>query len=197
MPAAVRAPDGLLLDRLTLMYFNMYLYGQQVPEEYVDEAGYDRALARYAMQKGDAFPAWLKRRLEALGLRCSAPNVKKRAGGKEYEYDLMIVDEDERTIYLCEAKFRDIAPSSLTRSTLVPQEVEGCGGLLAQAARHAKRKQFFTSHRDAFAADLVPMSDPSEYDVKAVVVTRATPIISRVDDVEICQALEFLNRFED
>jgi hypothetical protein len=52
-----------------------------------------------------------------------------------YEYDLIAVSEEKKTIIIADAKYRDMSPSSFTGANLIAQELLGNHTLRYEADR--------------------------------------------------------------
>jgi hypothetical protein len=193
VPFAVRAPSGLLLDRTTLLFFLIYLYGQPVPDSFVSEAGYRSAINAYGDRRGRAFSGWLETELTARGLSVPIKDRVFAAEGERFEYDLIAVHEDHSEILLIEAKYRDMPPSSTAGQALLRNEVESPDGLIAHSLRQMDRLRFFQSHLQLFASELPTPRDLRSYHARSVILTKATPVIDRLDEVEIRNVSVFLN----
>lgn len=193
VPFGVRIPDGILLDKMTLLFMMIYIYAQPVPPYFIRTAGYSSALNAYTTSRSNLFVNWLEERLRYAGLAVPIKNQEFAADGERHEYDLIIVDESDKTILLVEAKYRNVAQSSVTGINLVKNELEGKRGLIYEAVRHDKRLAFFEMHTDKFEPHLCLVHDVDMYQVKALIVTKSTPILSRLDRVELVEAMDFLS----
>ena len=196
VPIGIRSPNGILIDRWSLFFMLVYLYGCHVDKEYREHSGYASSLNQYATLKGPVFDAWLKDRLEEKGVEVPVINERFRADNTEYEFDLIAVDESNMKIFLIEDKFRDLPPSSITGVNLVKQEIESGTGVLATVDRHSDRANFFREHPKLFTDKLKLRQSIDEYQIEPVVVTKATPIIARVDEVLLVEVTDFLSEFD-
>ena len=65
------------------------------------------------------------------------------------EFDCVAVDRERKIIVIVEAKYEDMAPSSMSAGTMVGQLVlDKKTGLLAHAQKHDSRRKFFRRHFD-------------------------------------------------
>ena len=93
---------------------------------------------------------------------------------------------------IAEAKYRDLAPSSLTGTNLVTQELGGSDGLAAHATRQQDRLEYFRTHRDSVLDGLNPEQPTDSYTVQSYVVTKQVPLVHKYMETGVLRAFEFL-----
>ena len=192
VPITVRTPDGLLMDRLTLIYFLIYLHGcQQAPNTSIG-APNDPILNRIRAQLGHKFEDWL--RMEVHKRTYTGPDQAERVHyrGQEYEYDILAISEEKRRIILGDAKYRDMAPSSFTGTNLINQELLGKGALRDEANRQQLRLEFFQKNQQVFSRYLNPQHPWEQYEIRSYIITKHVPLAHRYKASHIVRAIEFL-----
>ena len=99
----------------------------------------------------------------------------------------------KRQIIIADAKFRDLAPSSISGRTLIEQELlQPNQGLQAEAERHKKRVDFFRSNLNLFRKHLHPQLPWDAYEITAYLVIKHVPLVSQYKDVQIVSLSNFL-----
>lgn len=197
VPYAPRCPEGLLLDRVTLLMMCIYLYVQEVPEEYVGLSGYTKFQQVFSVKRSDRFTDWLEDRLIAQGYLVPIKEKEFSANGVKREFDLVAVNESKKQILLVEAKYKDIPVTSLNSKSLVPNELEGEDGMLYELVRQHERKDFFSSGSKRMITECALASPLDEYSVQAFVVSKYSPILDALDDVRWLRADRFLELIKD
>ena len=120
--------------------------------------------------------------------RPSFDNVRK-------EFDCVAVDRERKIIVIVEAKYEDMAPSSMSAGTMVDQLVlNRKTGLLAHAKKHHSRRKFFRRHFDGMGQRGLDLpGDFIDYTVYTLLVTKHEPLISRHMAVDILSYEKFLS----
>lgn len=193
VPLGIRSPNGVLMDRWSLFFMLIYLYGRPVPKEYQDQAGYSSSLNQFMTLRGQVFDDWLKEKLSERNLRVPIVNRTFTADGRSFEYDLVAVSEKSKKIWLAEDKYRDIPPSSVTGVNLIAQEVESASGAMATAVRQRKRVGFFNEHPNLFESELDLENDLSSYDIEGVIITKSSPVLSSYEGIRFVEVTDFLD----
>ena len=115
---------------------------------------------------------------------------------ESFAYDIFGISERKKRIIIADAKFRDLAPSSISGRTLIKQELlQPDQGIQSEAERHKKRVDYFRKNPELFRKHLNPQAPWDEYEVGAYVVIKHTPLVSQYKDVRICSISDFL-KFE-
>lgn len=188
VPIMARVGDRIIMDRLTLLFFIIYLHGHYE----VSGAKRTRGSPRIHKKKeetGRTFEHHLRAKIAEYGYEGPDEPVKVRT----FEYDIIKVSESKKRIILVDAKFRDPAPSSISAHTLVQQELlDPSQGLLAEAKRQLDRLKFFNDYPELFRERLNLKADWQEYEVRAYVVTKHVPLISRYKEIKIVSASDLL-----
>ncbi|MCH8909947.1 MAG: hypothetical protein IH867_04325 [Chloroflexi bacterium] len=196
VPYAPRHPDGLLLDRMTLLMMCIYLYVQEVSPEYQSLSGYSKFQQVFSMKRSFRFTEWLEKRL--IGRRYTVP-IKEKVfshNGVKREFDLVAVNESKNLILLIEAKYKDVPVISLNSENLVSNELEGKDGMLYELVRQNERKEFFVADSKRMAVECELESPFDEYAVQVFVVSKSSPILDSLDDVRWLRADKFLELIE-
>ena len=183
-PFAVRVPDGISLGKISLFFMCLILYVQEVPPDSRKSTGYSSVASRYAELRSQQFPYTIADELKTLGFSIPILNKVIRFSGVEREFDLIAVNEERSIVYLIEAKYKDVAPSSTTAATLIPNELEGEKGMLFELGRHQERLELFNSDPKRMAQRCRLERDLSEYRVEALIVSRSMPLLSRLDSIQ-------------
>ena len=111
------------------------------------------------------------------------------------EFDCVAVDRERKIIVIVEAKYEDIAPSSMSAATMVNQLVlDKKTGLLAHAKKHHSRREFFKRHFKGMGwRGLRLPGGFLDYDVHTLLVTKHEPLISRHMSVDILSYAKFMS----
>ena len=111
------------------------------------------------------------------------------------EFDCVAVDRERKIIVIVEAKYEDMAPSSMSAGTMVGQLVlDKKTGLLAHAQKHDSRRKFFRRHFDGMRRRGLDLpGDLSDYTVYTLLVTKHEPLISRHMAVDILSYEKFMS----
>ena len=196
VPYIPRCPEGLLLDRMTLLMMCIYLYVQEVPAEYQNLSGYSRFQQIFSMKRSDRFVDRLEAQLAERGYAVPVKEREIGGTGTKREFDLIAVDERHKSILLIEAKFKDVPASSVNCEDLVPNELEGEGAMLYELVRQNERKTFVLSNPELMTAECHLESPFDEYDVQAFIVSKCSPILDSLEDVRWFRADNFLELIE-
>ncbi|PKB64503.1 MAG: hypothetical protein BZY80_02830 [SAR202 cluster bacterium Io17-Chloro-G2] len=192
VPVVVRTPDGLIMDRLTIIYFLIYLHGCLMPTDDIGPSIDEPILNKIRSRLGPRFKDWLRKEIHNHGYNGPDEAVTIRAQGQTFEYDILALSEDARCIMLADAKYRDMAPSSFTGANLIRQELLGKGGLRDEACRQQLRLEFFQKNVDSFTQYLAPKRPWEEYDVRSYLITKHIPLAHQFRDTRMMLAAEFL-----
>ncbi|MDO8749778.1 MAG: hypothetical protein Q7K03_01345 [Dehalococcoidia bacterium] len=186
VPIVVRTPEGFVLDYLTLFFFIIYLQGCPNPElPAVAERG--PLLVNMRAKVGEKFEEWVRSEIHQHGY--DGPNQPVI---EHYEYDIMAISEDKRRIIIADAKYRDMAPSSLTGTNLVQQELLDPHGLRNEASRQQERLDYFRQNLPKFSQYLNPERPWEEYEICSYLITKHFPLARRYKETRIIRAIEFL-----
>jgi hypothetical protein len=186
VPIMVPVGNRVILDPLTLLYFIIHLYGQAVENSRLRN-GKDITLMK--KKRADIFEAKIRNELHKHGYTGPESAVKVK-----YEYDVLGISEARQRILVIDAKFRDIAPSSISAQTLVEQELMEPGeGLCYEVERHTTRVSYFRNNLGLFKKLLKPASDLNSYQIHAYVVTKHTPLISKYKGIDILSLDDLIN----
>lgn len=114
--------------------------------------------------------------------------------GKRREFDCIAVDRKCKIIVIVEAKCEGMAPSSMAAGMMVDQlALDKKTGLIAHAKSHHSRREFFRQHFDDLKRRGLDLQGSfSDYAVRALVVTKHEPLVSRYMDIDIISYKEFL-----
>ena len=104
----------------------------------------------------------------------------------------MMISEQFQTIILANAKYRDVAPSALTKRTLVKQLLLDKDGLLSGVRTQQARLDLFRNHSDAFQENLKPERPWGEYDIQSFVITKQAPVFSGYQKTKVQEAQEWV-----
>ena len=186
-PIIVRTSEGWLFDKATLLLSVLFLQGDPDLAD-KDIPHYDEPLLEKMMgNAGIQFESWLRAQLRSIGF--NGPDEPVLV---QYEYDILMVSEAQKTVLLVEAKYREVNPSSLTGANLVDQELLDDDSQLAQAQQQEKRLSFLLQNKGAFEEFLGPLPTWNSYEVRSYLVTKSPPLLSRYENTEILRASDFL-----
>ena len=188
VPIMVKVGDRIIVDRLTLLFFIVYLHGHYEVSG-SKRTGRGARIHRKKEETGKIFEYQLNTQISEQGYK----GPDKPVQIKNFEYDIIKISEGNKRIILIDAKFRDPAPSSISGHTIIEQEIlDPRQGLLVESERQLNRLQFFNHNKEIFREYLNPEADWQEYDIKAYVITKHVPLIRRYKDIRIMSASDFL-----
>ncbi len=187
VPLVVRVPDAWLLDKWTLFFFILHLMGSRSLRTSTSVRLNEPLLDRMRGRAGQEFELWLRSELDRAGFR--GPDCPVRVG---FEYDILRISEEKKSIVLADAKYRDVNPSSFTGENLIRQELTGDHALLDEAARQQERLGYFRANPDQFRRHLEPERPWADYKVASFVITKHIPLISKYKETAVVRAKEFL-----
>ena len=186
VPVVVRTHEGILMDSHTLFFFLIYLQGCPDPEEPAIRER-EQIIQDMREKVGEKFESWLREEVRSRGY--TGPET---AVIENYEYDIIAISEEKKTIIMADAKYRDMAPSSFTGTNLLIQELLGDHALRYEADRQQKRLDYFRDNIEKFTSHLKPKQSWEDYDVYSFLVTKQIPLAHRYKEVIIIRATEFL-----
>jgi hypothetical protein len=188
VPIVARTREGILMDHHTLFFFLIYLQGCPDPEEpAIRKRG--QVIQDMRVRVGEKFESWLRQELRARGY--AGPEA---AVIEHYEYDILAISEEKKTIIIADAKYRDMAPSSFTGTNLLTQELLGKHALQYEAGRQQKRLDHFKQNTERFVRYLEPRKPWGEYEIHSFLITKQIPLAHRYKEIRILPAAEFLKR---
>ena len=190
VPVIVRSPEGWILDKTTLLLFILFLQGEPILVDKDTPGLRQPLLTRMQTRAGHEFEIWLRSVLKDQGFEGPDEPVKLTKAG--YEYDLLLLSHARRTVVLADAKYRDVAQSSLTGANLVKDVLLGDHGLLCESKHQDDRLAYFLKNKAQFAKFLGPEHTWTGYQVKSYVVTKSTPLISKYGNTIVVRSNEFL-----
>jgi Holliday junction resolvase-like predicted endonuclease len=188
VPIVARTREGILMDHHTLLFFLIYLQGCPDPEEPAIKKR-EQVIQDMRERVGEKFENWLRQELRSRGYAGLEAAVTE-----SYEYDIIAISEEKKTIVIADAKYRDMAPSSFTGTNLLTQELLGNHALRYEANRQQKRLDYFKENTERFARYLEPKQPWEEYDIHSFLITKQIPLAHRYKEIEILPANEFLKR---
>ena len=112
IPIIVRAGDRLITDPSTLLYFAVHLHGQYIDPSETRKTGGNLSVARSKQRAAEAFEARVREETHKRGF--SGPKTAVKVGRERFDYDVLAISEMKRQIIIADAKFRDLAPSSIS-----------------------------------------------------------------------------------
>ena len=186
VPIVARTPEGIVMDYHTLLFFLIYLQGCPDPEKpAIKERG--QIIQDMREKVGEKFESWLREEVRSRGY--TGPET---AVIENYEYDIIAISEEKKTIIMADAKYRDMAPSSFTGTNLLIQELLGDHALRYEADRQQKRLDYFRDNIEKFTRHLKPEQSWGDYSVHSFLVTKQIPLAHHYKEVIIIRATEFL-----
>ncbi|MFC1951197.1 hypothetical protein ACFLXN_02170 [Chloroflexota bacterium] len=191
VPIVARTPEGWLIDFHTLLFFLIYLQGCPDPRNPAIRTRGQLIQDRRG-QVAERFEGWL--RDEVRQLNYTGPNT---AVIVNYEYDIIAISEERKTIIMADAKYRDMAPSSYTGTNIIQQELLGDNALKYEANRQQQRLDYFRENTELFNEHLNPQHPWEEYTVHSFLATKIIPLVHRYKEVRILRAKEFLETLEN
>lgn len=189
IPIMFKMNGSIILDRRTLLLFCVLLFSQLLPS--IFDVGGQQRMAQHKQQAGSEYEKLLRDKLEKNGYSCLP--ASKNIGGRNY--DVIAFSEPNQEILLVETKFQDLSPSSLSRNTLIEQELtDEEHGLLPQVIKHQERRDLIIERGDLFQKALGLEKNIQAYSVKAYFVTKHTPLIYHYGDVSVICEKEFFEK---
>ena len=179
---------NLVLDRLTLLLF-LFILNTKFKDTFLDVSGPQR-MAQLKTETGAEYERYFKEIMVKSGYSC--PPTSLNVGGEDF--DVIAVSEENKDILLIETKFKDPSPSSFSGYTLVDQELTYPKyGLIPQAIKQQKRYEFVGVNNKLFEKILCLKEKIQDYQIRAYLLTKHTPLISRYKDVQILSGSEFID----
>jgi hypothetical protein len=188
VPIVARTHEGIVMDHHTLFFFLIYLQGCPDPQRPAIKER-EQVIEDMRRRVGEQYESWLRE--EVRNRSYVGPDTSVTEG---YEYDIIAVSEKNKAIIMADAKYRDMAPSSLTGTNLLAQELLGDHALRYEADRQQKRLDYFRDNTDRFMKHLKPKQPWKEYSVNSFLVTKQIPLAHRYKEVMILRATEFLQK---
>lgn len=186
VPIVARTHKGIIMDRHTLLFFLIYLQGCPDPQKpAIKERG--QIIEDMRGRVGEQYESWLREEVRKRGYTGPESSVTEK-----YNYDIIAVSEENKAIIMADAKYRDMAPSSLTGTNLLTQELLGDHALRYEADRQQKRLDYFRDNMERFKKHLKPKQPWKEYSVHSYLVTKQIPLAHRYKEVIILRTAEFL-----
>jgi hypothetical protein len=186
-PILFKTNGDVVLDRQTMLLFFVLLNTQHIASSAIPSG--QQAINLHKQQAGTEYETYLKAKLEGKGYRC----MPRSTGVAGSDYDLIGISESKREIILVETKFRDPSPSSFSKYTLIDQEFTPTeNGLLPQAIKHQKLYDLVFQKPLLFQKRLGLKSNIVDYAIKAYLVTKFTPLMSRYGNVSVMSERQFL-----
>jgi len=185
-PIIVFDGTSYLLDKESLLFYITYLVGQHRRKVEKQRTTGEGIIVKKKQQASEVFENYIRKHLKDCGFKGPDQPLVVSEQNEKHEYDVIGVNENQRVVFLVEAKYRDLSPSSLTGKTLIQQELfDEDNGLLVEAIRHQQRLDFFHKYPDRFKRELSLESSPNEYRVYTWIVTKQIPLISKYRQVSI------------
>ncbi len=189
VPIVARTHEGILMDYHTLLFFLIYLQGCPDPKEpAIKKRG--EIIQDMKAKVGKKFESWLREETRKRGY--VGPETAVQESKKGYEYDIIAISEEKKTIIMADAKYRDMAPSSFTGTNLLTQELLGDHALRCEANHQQKQLDYFRNNIEKFRRYLQPQRPWGEYDIHSFLVTKQIPLAHRYKEVKILPATVFL-----
>ncbi len=189
VPIVFRINGNIAFDRRTLLLFLVFT-NSQFADAQVGINGPQR-IAQLKQGAGRIYENLFKGIVEGFGYLCLPSSIN--IGGRDY--DIIGYSEAIKEIVLIETKFKDPSPSSLSARTLVKQELTyEEDGLLPQAIKQQERYDLITQRGELFRDKLGLQNDIKEYNIRAYVVTKYTPLISRYRNVRVLSEKEIIEK---
>ncbi len=163
VPIVISISDKIIMDLLTLPYFVIHLNGQFIQNNKLRNG---KDISMMKKKSADIFEAKVWSGIHKYGYTGPDSAVKVK-----YEYDITGISEARKRILVIDAKFRHIAPSSISTQALIEQElVEPGEGLCYEVERHTTRAGYFKNNLGLFKEFLKPASDLNNYQILAYVI---------------------------
>ncbi len=192
-PIMVRLNDKIIVDRVTILFFVPYLVGlnkDKVPQQTV--TGSERLKAK-KQELGKIFEQHIRDITRNNDYKVPPDSVQIK-----YEYDVIGVSETNKRILLIDAKYRDFSPSAITGVNLIDHELlDEHAGLLLEVIRHQERLDYFLKHFDEFKEKIQTEGNLNDYKIKAIVVTKYPPLISKYRQVHVLDYDSFIKLLQD
>ena len=186
-------------DYATLLLYLVYLFSNNRSRSGTQTEAGKTVYGRMRQVAASQFEAEIRQKLRGDGF-----DVRPRPDGEPFrpsfdnerkEFDCVAVDRDRKIIVLVEAKYEDMAPSSVSAGTMVGQLVlDKKTGLLAHAKKHHSRRKFFKRHFDGMGQRGLDLPGGFlDYTVYTLLVTKHEPLISRHMAVDILSYRRFMS----
>lgn len=191
VPIPVKIGDDILMDRLTIAWFLIYLNG--IVETPGTSDHYNASIGAYQTRFSGVFEDWVRKEVFSKGYTGPSVPIEKARDGSRFEFDIIACSPARAEVRLIEVKSHDMSPSSMTGTNLVNQELLGHEQLLDQAYRQQQRFEIFLDNRDLFERYIPVSMRDVQYHVRPYLITKIQPLMSQYCNVDIVQVEEFLN----
>jgi len=182
VPIFFRKNHTFLFGKMTSLFFAFYIMGVQ---------------AKNIMQEGKEIASVVfedEIRQELRKKDYYVPFDKEFSLYKNsYSYDIIAISDNKKKVFLIEAKYKDISPSSMNGKTLINQELMGEKGLIAVSDKQNERLNFFKEHITDFSTAL--NKNIEDYSLNAFIITKFDPLISKRKEVILSSSEEFFGNF--
>jgi hypothetical protein len=186
VPIMARSNDCVITDRLTLLYFIIYLHGEYRASD--DGGETNERIARKKQESSEALEQNLRRKISQHGYRGPKETIRE-----QFDYDVMRLSESRKRIVLADLTFRDFSPLSGSGHPFLQQGlIDQSQALLAEAGLQMEKLEYFKHEPEKFRKYLNPQAGWREYEVRAYLLTKHTPLIDRHGDVRIMSVSDFL-----
>jgi hypothetical protein len=187
VPIIVRFNNRIIADRLTLLYFILHLHGQYRASGRKEEGR--QSIAKIKPDAEEVLGRNLRERLLPHGYMGPEEAVREK-----FDYEVIKISEAKKRILLAGVGFQEPFSPYVSGRTLLEQELHNLSqGLLAQAERQSERLKYFREEPERFRQYLKPPRDWSQYEIKAYLITKHTPLIDGYGEVRIMSASDFLS----
>jgi len=176
VPLFVDNGTGFLLTKFSTLFYLCYLIGP-LPE----------MIGKGKSAASEVFVEKISEILEKAGWDTVTNFELYRQ--TEWEYDIMAFNKKSKKVTLIEVKYRDMSPSSISGKTLIKQQLEGEEGLIKFSEEQKERIKYFKGNLEEFGKKLD--CDFKDYDVEGKIITKYTPLIKELNDVEFLSFDEF------
>ena len=186
-------------DYATLLLYLVYLFSNNRSCSGTQTEAGKAVYGRMRQVAASQFEAEIRQKLRGDGFdvrpRPDEGPFRPSFDNERKEFDCIAVDHDRKIIVLVEAKYEDMAPSSMSAGTMVGQLVlDKKTGLLAHAKTHHTRREFFKQHFGGMGQRGLDLpGDFIDYTVYTLLVTKHEPLISRHMAVGILSYEKFMS----
>ena len=184
--------NAYLLDWITLMFFLFHLVGCYALSPKPEEKDAKRILSEPKELASEVFEDEIREILREREWSTTNEEFKLRKASPAY--DVIAVNEDGDEIFLIEAKYHDISPSSISGKTLIQQVLfSSCDdNLITISKKHSKRMDFFKNNFHDFKEKLSILKNADDKaKITVIVVTKWTPLIHEYGNVMLLDFDEF------
>ena len=183
-PLTFKYKDYFLVDKHTIMFYLLYLFSIDTKRAPSQPLSGSEIIGQAKQWASDTFEEECRNKVSENGYSVYPKELKAE---NDLGYDIIGVSEKLKQIIIGEAKYRDFAPSSITGTTFLRQEIypDTDEGLYGRILRHIERVETFKDRFSWFKSKLGIQGDITDYSIIPVIINKFKPLIKKYDNIFI------------